>query len=678
MKTFTKAVLALSSLGVVLPAHAATTLTYTDLVRRLTDLEGVATLPLPGEKGALASSYDRASRYDEATGKYIKWDANGDGHGIIRKEGDNEVLAEITGPGVIWRIWSATPKAGHVRIYLDGAEQPAVDLAFTEYFDGKNAPFNYPALVHKTTANGFNSYVPIGFQKSCKIVADKGWGDYFQFTYSTFTPDTIVPTFTRDLGAPEKAALEAADKFLANEAGSDPAKLYGGHAGEQVLNKTVLAAPGTTTTVADISGPRAITSLRVKLDAAALENAATLLREAVLTIRWDDELNPSVWVPLGDFFGAAPGYAKYKSLPLGMTDEGFYSYWYMPFRKAHIEILNESAQPITMQWTVQHAPLTKPLETLGRFHAKWHRDSGLPDPATGRTIDWPLLITQGRGRLVGVMLHVWNPRGGWWGEGDEKFFVDGEKFPSTIGTGSEDYFGYAWSSMKIFNHALHNQPNSGSGSNSVNRWHIADNVPFQTSLEADIEKYFSNARPTLFASTVYWYLQPGGSDPYGYVPVANRIGYYTIPPAGNRIKGALEGEEIKGLSLTGGKANPQGMDGFAGEWSNLSQLWWTGAKVGDKLTLPVSVPQAGRYAIKAHFTKAKDYGIAQPYWDDQKLGGPIDFYNPTVIATEEMTLGTLDLTAGEHKFMMEITGANDKADKAYMVGIDYVKLEPVK
>ena len=61
-----------------------------------------------------------------------------------------------------------------------------------------------------------------------------------------------------------------------------------------------------------------------------------------------------------------------------------------------------------------------------------------------------MLRTQGRGRFCGVMLHVWNPRGGWWGEGDEKFFVDGEKFPSTFGTGSEDYFGYAWCDPHLF------------------------------------------------------------------------------------------------------------------------------------------------------------------------------------------------------------------------------------
>ena len=66
-----------------------------------------------------------------------------------------------------------------------------------------------------------------------------------------------------------------------------------------------------------------------------------------------------------------------------------------------------------------------------------------------------MLQTEGRGRFCGVMLHVWNPRGGWWGEGDEKFFVDGEKFPSTFGTGSEDYFGYAWCDPHLFQRAYH-------------------------------------------------------------------------------------------------------------------------------------------------------------------------------------------------------------------------------
>ncbi|MHC4570048.1 MAG: hypothetical protein ACYTE3_30360, partial [Planctomycetota bacterium] len=116
------------------PAAAAETLTYVDLVNRLTDLEHLATLPPPGEKCQQWSSYDRRSKYDELSGKYINWAANGDGTGIIRKDGDDLVFAEMEGPGVIWRIWSALAKAGHVRIYLDGAEEPAVDLPFIGYF----------------------------------------------------------------------------------------------------------------------------------------------------------------------------------------------------------------------------------------------------------------------------------------------------------------------------------------------------------------------------------------------------------------------------------------------------------------------------------------------------------------------------------------------------------------
>ena len=149
-------------------------LSYVDLVGRLTDLKYLATLPNPGDQCAQWSSYDRKSRYDSATGKYINWDANGDGNGFIRREGDQEVLAEMEGPGCIWRIWSALPKQGHVRIYLDGAAEPAVDLPFAGYFDGKNAPFTRKALVH-TVARGWNNYTPIPYQKSCKIVADRRW-----------------------------------------------------------------------------------------------------------------------------------------------------------------------------------------------------------------------------------------------------------------------------------------------------------------------------------------------------------------------------------------------------------------------------------------------------------------------------------------------------------------------
>src|SRR6266404_5621091 len=157
---------ALAALFICCLSSPGQTLSYTDLAGRLTNLEYLATLPPPGDQCALWSSYDRSSYYNTNTGAYVNWTANNDGSGIIRMEGTNSVLAEMIGPGCIWRMWSATPSSGHVRIYLDGTNgPPAVDLPFSAYFDGQHAPFTNSALVHTTPANGWNNYTPVPYLK---------------------------------------------------------------------------------------------------------------------------------------------------------------------------------------------------------------------------------------------------------------------------------------------------------------------------------------------------------------------------------------------------------------------------------------------------------------------------------------------------------------------------------
>jgi len=509
-------------------------LTYIDLANKLTDLEVLSVLPVPGEKCAQWSSYDRASRYDAAMDKYIDWDANADGDGIIRSEGNSLVLAEMEGPGCIWRIWSANASGVHVKIYLDNNTEPVVDLPFNGYFNCENSPFTYSSLVYTTPGSGpvmigSNCYIPIPYQESCKIVIEGIYGRFYHFTYSTFPAGTVVPTFKRDLSTEEVAALETVNNFLGNNSGTDPA---GERAGKFTESKTVTATPGSVVTVTDFYGEGAITAIKVKIAAGDRGEECDAMRELVLRITWDDDEDPSVWVPLGDFFGTVPGVNKYKSLPLGMTDDGFYSYWYMPFaRRALVELVNDGDTEYPVEFSITQAPLSRPIEQLGRFHAKWHRDVFLPGEPERRQIDWTMLKTQGRGRFCGVMLHIWNPNGGWWGEGDEKFFVDGEIFPSTFGTGSEDYFGYAWSDPNLFQYAYHNQTfNSGDnyGHISLNRWQIAENVPFQTSFEAAIEKYYPNERNTLYACVVYWYLSADGVDPYEPAPLDERVGYYPL------------------------------------------------------------------------------------------------------------------------------------------------------
>ncbi|HSV74520.1 MAG TPA: DUF2961 domain-containing protein [Chthonomonadales bacterium] len=649
-------------------------LTYVDLVRRLYDLEGLARLPASGEKCEQWSSYDRASRIDGVTGKHVAWDANGDGTGVIRTEGDELVLAEIEGPGVIWRIWSATPGKGRVRITLDGATQPQVDLPFSGYFDRMNAPFTYPSLVYQV-AQGWNNYVPIPFQSSCKITADRDWGLYYHFTYTRYPKGTRLPTFTRALSEEALDALADADRFLRRNLGEDPA---GKRAGERTVRSRRSVRPGGAATVATLTGARAITAIRVRCNLQTRGEQVAALREMALRITWDDDADPAVWAPLGDFFGTAPGVNLYRSLPLGMTSEGFYALWYMPFAKrARVELVNDGATARRMEVAITHAPLTRPIEEQGRFHAKWHRDAFLPSEPE-RWIDWPMLKTTGRGRYVGVHLHVWNPKGDWWGEGDEKFWVDGETFPSTFGTGSEDYFGYAWCSPDLFQNAFHSQSyNSGHnrGHISVNRWHVADNVPFQTAFQADIEKYFPNNRPTLYAATAYWYEAPGGGDPYRAASLADRTGYFDVePPPAKKVEGAIEGEALPIVERTRGNAAPQELGGFGPDWSADRQLWWTGAEPGDRLTVAFDVETAGRYDLRAQLTKAPDYGVVQLWLDGAKLGDPIDLYHTSVIATGEMSLGIHFLTRGRHRLTAEIVGANAAARPAFMFGLDYLLL----
>jgi len=645
------------------------TLSYADLVGRMLDLERLAVLPAEGETCKQWSSWDRNSKYDEESGKYVNWGANGDGSHFIRQDGDSVVMAEMEGPGCIWRIWSALAEKGHVRIYLDGSDQPAIDLPFVNYFDGKTPPFNYPMLSYnlgELGSRGQNLYMPIPYQKSCKVVADKGWGRYYQFVYTTYPKGTKVPTFSTALAAENADELQKVNDFFANSLGSDPA---GKRDGEQVERGTEVVPAGESIRM-DLTGPRAITAMRAKMDFIDREDEMAAGRELVLKITFDGDQQPAVWCPLGDFCGTAPGVNLYKCLMTGMTDDGAYSLWYMPFAEsASIEVLNQGKVARELQYEVVHAPLSRPFEGLGHFHSKWHRDvHQLPED---RWPDWVMLKTEGRGRFCGVMLHVWDPRPGWWGEGDEKFFVDGEKYPSTFGTGSEDYFGYAWCNPGLFQRPYHCQTmtQQNQGHQSVLRWQIADNVPFQTSFEGCIEKYRRTEEwGTQYACVACWYLAPGGVDPYGPVPVDQREGYYIKPP--------LAAGGFKILGEPNGNVRTQKLDHYtAGTWKNNDHLWWTGAKPGDKLEVVVPVKKSGTYDVSVVLTKARDYGIVQLSLDGKKAGDPIDLYNPAVVPTDPIPIGTHELAEGDHTLGVQIVGANEKAIPSYMFGLDYVIFE---
>ncbi len=533
-------------------------LSYADLVARLADLERLAQPPRPGETCGTWSSYDRRSRYDASRDRYVDWNANQDGGGYIRAEGDRIVVFEADGPGCIWRIWSAWPQQGHVEIYIDGNPTPVVDLPFRDLFGGVGLQdYNLPELA-PVLSRGYNRYIPIPYNRSCRILMAPGWGRFYHFTFSTFPAGTTVPEFMGVPSPADEILLAEQDRELAGR-GWPGAQ----DAAAETLTTDVSLAPGGALCVADVAGNRAITALRVMPDADLRADAAAGLREIALSIHWDGETAPSVWSPLGNFFGGAPGIPYFRALPVGMTPGGLYSQWFMPFAAgARVLLRNDGPQTRRLRFEVVHKPLQQDARELLRFHAKWHPDAFLEKSrGRGRDIDWPLLHVQGQGRFCGVHLHVWNRwtvpaqkpatwwygQGGdktidwWWGEGDEKFFVDGEKFPSSFGTGSEDYIGYAWAAEPPF--ALFESPFAcqsctpldGNGHTSVNRFHICDDIPFQSSFEGCIEKYKANRwgdtddNVCLYDAVAYWYQAAGQTDPYPVYSLAARVGQYVEP-----------------------------------------------------------------------------------------------------------------------------------------------------
>jgi putative membrane-bound dehydrogenase-like protein len=142
------------------------------------------------------------------------------------------------------------------------------------------------------------------------------------------------------------------------------------------------------------------------------------------------------------------------------------------------------------------------------------------------------------------------------------------------------------------------------------------------------------------------------------------------------IPGVLEGETLKVIEITGGKTGRQGMGGFGSEWSGAAQLWWTGGKPDQKLTLAIPVKEAGKYTLYGALTMARDYGVVSITLDGKPVASSFDGYNsPKVIHTGEKDWGTHELAAGEHQLTFTLAPPNSAAAPGNMVGIDYVRLE---
>ncbi len=647
--------------GLFSPAVAA--VTTESLLAEMVDLRRLTKLPDPAYTTKQFSSYDRGSKSPSQG-----WFANGDCGKYLRIEeraGRKEhVMMDAAGPGAIVRIWSANPK-GTLRIYIDDVQKPVIEAEMAKLLGGEVA--GLPKPIAGERSRGWNLYFPIPYARGCKVTSDEG-GFYYHVNYRTYEKGTEVRSFTpEDLTRLADRINDIAQRLSDLRPGPEPPAMRT----KNRFHMTLPPEPDKAVTLWEARGPKAIWGFLVHLEAEDLEAAA---RNVVLHMTFDGE--QTVETPIGDFFGTAPGLTPYASLPLSINEnkpQDLWCHWWMPFsRNAGITVRNFGEQTVLVHGLVAVMPYDWDDRSL-LFHAKWRIERDLP---TRPFSDWAHLECTGKGRFVGGALHIVNPVKNWWGEGDEKIYVDGEEFPSHFGTGTEDYYGYAWCCNERFVHAYHNQPRcdgpNNYGNTSVNRFHIIDDIPFTRSFKFDIENWHSHDRAkTTRAAVSYWYARPGGSDFFKPITKQDTRLVEIEPLKVHRVPGAIEGERMAVIEKTGTLDKQHLGDRFSGE----VHLWWTRGKPGDKLTLGFDADASARKHVIVRLTRAHDYAKVQLYVNDEKAGDVIDLYHDGVIPADEIDLGSFALTKRRNTLTAEIVGANEKAVKSYMFGLDYILLK---
>jgi hypothetical protein len=404
------------------------------------------------------------------------------------------------------------------------------------------------------------------------------------------------------------------------------------------------------------------------------EESANLFRSAIIRCYWDGEKTPSVEAPLSDFFGLSFGqWHDYVSIPASATSGGFNCYWPMPFRSgARITLENRSPAPITgLYFNIEIQSDGGVASDALYFHAQFRRAA---PAARGKPVT--VLQVTGRGHYVGTVLSARTLRGVGMRflEGDEAFFVDGEREPSISGTGTEDYFSSGlYFVTGTFAGPYHGVTVLDREKNRVGayRWHVEDPIPFQKSLRFELEHGPNNDVPADYATLALWYQD----HPHASFPaLPDSLGpIEALPPY--VIAGLIEAEGLAGAaSSTGGQVHTQSMAEFLGEWSGDAQLLWRGAERGDHLTLFLTAEDPGEYDLAGYFTNAPDYGDVTISFQGRSMA-TVRGYQPLLKATGPVPLGRVRLDRGLNALVLEIAG-KDPRSAGHAVGIDGFRLTP--
>lgn len=603
------------------------------------------------------SSYDRTGGNDDGfSGKYS----------FVAKEDDGLVIADLKGPGIVYRIWTPTPSTDVMEFYFDGEDTPRIAVKFRELFMGQHRPFVAPLVGYG--AGGFYSYVPLAYEKSCKIKVCGERVQFYQINYAQYPEDAPLRTWSdSDAGRDDE---EKATAVFATPGSDISRKVVADGTECETRSTSVSVEPGKAATLFEADQGGRIAGIRIS-PASALAGKA---RDLLLKIQWDGEEKPAVICPAGDFFGYAWGKPATTSILVGTTGNTAYCYFPMPFeRSAKIELVSERKEgpAVDVKAEVVLAPVPR-TSSEGKFYAIWRREN----PTTkGRPFKF--FETKGRGHVVGCILQCQTMGDGntYYFEGDDQTTIDGELV--IHGTGSEDFFNGGWYDVPGRWEKRLSFPLSGClgyqkhlGRTGGYRLMIGDAYAFKSSILQTIEHAATNnSLENDYCSVSYAYLAGEPTWPREALPVAERgvvdfesfvfiPGWY-VPIHAFTFRNATLGKKEEEI---GGK--------------NTRILWmkaeWRDSFGYPFIALVCDIPAAGRYEVSIEAVQGPDQAIIQLFDREAPVGEAVDLYSAKRQRSERLSLGTLTLPEGPSNLMFKLIGKNDESEG---LGFDLIAIQ---
>ena len=657
-------------------SQSGTAVTLRGLLEELSDPDSVARWPEPAFTCREASSYDRARTGPDKPG----WFANHDNSNYLRVEehdGRRErVMMDADGPGAVVRFFLTNGGSldNPIRVYLDGASEPTLFFPRSDLQTGDLRNVEPPLLAPHPAPTGHGGttlYLPIPYARHCKVTLEEGdpahpGARYYHLEYRTYASGTPVESLT--LGALDEArkAISRVNRLLAS-----PPKP---RTRDSVSVRRELGA-GEECGVELPSGPAAVRQLELSVGAdlppAAREQA---LRSVVLRGSFDSEPE-AIWCPAGDFAGSGAGGRPLASWYRTVDARGnAVCRWTMPYqRSGRLTLQNLGDQPVKVKLTAKTGPWRWDNRSL-YFHCNWRQETQIPARPER---DWNFATLKGRGVLVGDVMSVYNPLPSWYGEGDEKIWVDGETFPSHLGTGTEDYYNASWAPNPVFQSPFANHPRIdeplSQGNNVYTRARNLDAIPFQRSLQFDFEISTWKDSRVDYAGTTYWYGAPGATVNREPQPEEARRPVPALPVA-LAIPGAVEAEALEVVGKSPGlEVRAQDMRDFRGTWSGNAHLLIAGKQAGDYVEVAIPVKGKAPRRLTVYATRANDYGILKFAVNGREVETRFDGYAPDVSPSGPIPLGVFSPHHGKLILRAELAGTNPRTlGVRYLAALDAV------